>query len=313
MRINEFLDQVVEEYVWLDSPISRITKKVIVVKFREESFWLEQFYRKGYVLDVNLTRQARILASFDDPDFVNFGYILTEDKIIENEDVIITWVSENICQLDTFKIFTESIERCGFKGHVIYCTNNLKLETRRSLKGEILDFGNILELLKDRFLIWNNLLGERIFNRVLLVDSRDVVFNSNPFDLETTDRFLWLCKEGMKHRDSVWNAQDQKMFQESKFFNIDYMDWDVVNAGVIFGDAYSVKDLCFNIWDLAYNSSGSDQAALNYLANTNHFDFPKYALTGEALKNGFVEYENLPIFHQYDRTEYLEHYKEMYL
>lgn len=313
MRINKFLDQVVEEYEWLSSPLSKATKNVIVVKFKEQSYWLEYFRKKGYILDANLTRQARVLASFENSNFVDFGYILTKTEIPLKEDAIITWVTENIAHLDTFKIFVNSIEYCGFKGNVIYCTNDLSIETRRSLNGEIIDFGNIHELVKDRFLAWNNLLTEREFNRVLLVDSRDVVFNSNPFDIQTSDEFLWLCKEGMKHRDSEWNSQDQKIFQESHGFNLDYADWNVVNAGVIFGDANSIKDLCLDIWALAYCSSGTDQAALNYLAHTYKFDFPKYALTGEALKNGFIKYEHLPIFHQYDRTEYLEFYKETFI
>lgn len=179
----------------------------------------------------------------------------------------------------------------------------------------------------DRWLFFYQFLCATSYDQVLIVDSRDVYFQSNPFAF-SNGRVI-LSGEGVLHKDSGWNATDQERSLASFGLSYDISAWPVVNGGVLMGPRALVRDYCLLIYT---NSRGSvtetDQAIIGRLWNTAlkynndytladpHTD--SFCATGETLKQGklatpviFEEgfLKNLhgtpyALFHQWERTEY---------
>jgi len=151
-----------------------------------------------------------------------------------------------------------------------------------------------------------------------------VLFQINPFSLDFGD--LALCAEGGNHWQSTFNCLDQTKFQMNiSRFSRQFMNWPIINAGVIYGDPKSVASILNTIWLCAISSTNSsDQAALNYIANATPLKFTcvlpqklPYCATGEGISKNWIDvdffqgqvlfkgYSNpLPytMIHQWERT-----------
>ncbi len=214
------------------------------------------------------------------------------------------------------------------------------LKTAKNVPAELLIIADVLNrplpflkcppsdfIIIDRWLYFYQVLCAREYDTVLLVDSRDVYFQGDPF-LHATDRVL-LSSEGVLHRNSSWNSEDQKMSQESLKLNIPFSDWPVVNGGVVLGPAKKVREYCLLLYLQALGSATrTDQAAINRLWNIYLKHDPDYALadpngdtfcvTGETIKRDSMSRPTLfrhgkmcspdrtpfALFHQWERTEY---------
>jgi len=186
---------------------------------------------------------------------------------------------------------------------------------------------------------------------VLLTDTLDVVFQSDPFEWyrENKSNKVLLTSEGILHHNESWNMRGiNNAFQP---FNREIETQDVINSGIIMGEVKYVKDILLFIYGLTINvkpehTEGIDQPALNVAMLTSVLkDITQITTTSEsfavncAVAGPTPQFEqwgfkqnykyDLPIFtnnlvvnkdnqpyclvHQYNRVhEWNEHFKTKY-
>lgn len=234
---------------------------------------------------------------------------------------IFTWIGGlNFCKLKEIHVFLNSL-KSNIESEVYVFTNEISDEMRQI----ILDLNfNLVEIkepvvcvVRDRFYYyWKYIIENKLTGKLLHVDSKDVVFQNDPFKLNC-DECIFLIEEGMTHEQSPWNMHDQHKHQRQlNSFHSDWRKWKVLNAGVMYGDAEKLANLFFLIWSnllTIKGECGTDQAVLNYLYyqhlfvdNNIKIAPDNFCITGEAIVYGFVEpkFESYSIFHQWDRTEF---------
>lgn len=176
--------------------------------------------------------------------------------------------------------------------------------------------------------------GIRLYKHVAIADARDIVFQDNPFKheearIEAEYKYLVVCSEGMKHRQSEWNLIDQFKYQMPfGEYQSDFKDWDVFNAGFVMGTPASISELSMLMWQGYVGRQGvSDQAVFNHLINGRYglvssliYHRPSHSqlcLTGEGVDRGYVKAKigadgivydpesgkRYCVFHQWDRTD----------
>lgn len=277
------------------------------------------------------------------------------------KDLLISWASgDSFCKLPEFRVFLESIRVSGMaeSADIVILTRGMPSEIQ-SLITSHFGFGLLFVedsemryVSRDRFLhYWNFLIEKgRSYKRVLHTDSKDVIFQSNPFEFldQFSGEYVVFVPEGMKHAVSFWNMMDQlksqrKLVSYRKVPN----DWQVLNGGVFGGTMSKMRDFLFLHWSncsktidpIFLEGEGcTDQAILNYLYHSFLFKDPSYlvlepeengfALLGEAVCQKYLTrmpmmldnlvvnpYNNLPycLFHQWERTEFKEALLEKYL
>lgn len=137
-----------------------------------------------------------------------------------------------------------------------------------------------------RFCWFAEIIESRGYHKVLLADIRDVVFQSNPFEM-MKDYNLILCDEGFPHEQDEWNSWQMQAAYPEYWEKIKTKN--VMNVGVIGGKGKSVAKLCRqiferssrpNVWSKEGRYVISDQTAFGTLV---HFDLPKDEFT--ALDN----------------------------
>lgn len=165
-------------------------------------------------------------------------------------------------------------------------------------------------------------------DKVIITDSRDVLFQHDPF-YYCPEFAIGICCEGFEHQVSSFNMMDQMKLQTNQMEDLEnYTNWSVVNGGVCLAYTKYMIDFCFLMWS---NCLGrpfcTDQAVINFLYNHakktgkwHLFDPRKdnFCLTGEAEKEMLLPYEvkidqgqiknqkneSFCIFHQWDRTKF---------
>lgn len=254
--------------------------------------------------------------------------------------LIATWASgEEFCNsigfatyLKSLKVFSSSVV------DIVVFTHDMPLNIRQKLSS----FGILVEdvepsdvhfLIRDRNLAyWKFLIKHHDeYHLCIFTDSKDVVFQTNPFNIFRSSDFCALVSEGMTHAQSGWNSIDQFECQRNvREFEISLSNEQVINGGVIIGSPHRLRELFLLLWTNTVRAVGNctEQAVLNYLYQflKHDRDFylcdPKtssFCLTGEAVKEGYFK----PVFqdglflhpetkvpyaiiHQYERTEYKE-------
>lgn len=194
-------------------------------------------------------------------------------------------------------------------------------------------------LIRDRNLAFTNWikLVQNDYDVFLFTDSKDVIFQSDPFEYWNPSYEIMVTCEGMKHGDSLWNLADQSVTQMNcKEFQYSAEQHPVINGGIVMGKGICLKYHFFLIWSFSLKSSpATDQGSLNYLYKwlSNgpyyHHTDPRtdcFCLTGEAVKHNLVQtkfengvYKNMEdktycIVHQWDRlnntNEIIERYSD---
>lgn len=267
------------------------------VNLQHPSYWISKFHEYGYVLSAKSTRQLRELAFFENiiPNynhFYNNGLVFIREKNIktysgseidwgsdkfsvrvkdETDNAIITWASgKEFCKNPGIKVFVNSLNRCGYKGHKIVFTHDMDIDVREYFEKnnfEIIDVNpnECKWVVRDRFLAWNKFLQKSNFSHVGLFDCKDVVFQADPL---LVWRGLTLISEGKKHKDCDWNTQDQKNLRKSNYYfsTYEFKEDPVICAGTIMGDKNEISNLCASIWTSTLLSGRcTDQAVLNFL------------------------------------------------
>jgi len=147
-----------------------------------------------------------------------------------------------------------------------------------------------------RFLsIYDFLRGHwQTYNYVVTTDVKDVIFQTNPFDviescLDDTSSKLIIASEGLKYKDEPW-GNENLMQAYGPYVYEKFKDNEIFNVGTFGGEAEYVKDMVFNIFTNAINRPIPicDQAVFNVLINTQPFKDICFQSAGWACEAGTV-------------------------
>jgi hypothetical protein len=257
------------------------------------------------------------------------------------KNLVLTYASEPAASSETFGVFVNSLKNINNKDFVVI-THDIKQNNLEKLKqnnAEIIQIeaGEMYYLFRDRHLHFYNYLKKfgSNYEKVLICDSRDVVFQNDPFvwcDKNIKKQnFVAFTAEGFKRSESGFACIEHFEFQRDvprPYLKENNEKW-VCNAGVTIGSTKEIQEFEFLLFVTVMKTIGrcTDQAALNYLMHFFEED-PKYhislpqneslCLTGEGVKLGSVEPilqnkelictktgEPYCMIHQWDRLNYL--------
>lgn len=256
------------------------------------------------------------------------------------KNLVLTYASEPATSSETFWVFINSLKNIPNKDLVIVThdlqQNNLEKLLNKEAIIYSVEAGEMYYLFRDRHLHFYNYLKDNghKYDQVLVCDSRDVVFQSNPFEWSKAktnkEYFVALTAEGFNRSESGFACIEHFEFQRD--VPMPHLKNDnsqpVINAGVAIGTSRAIKNFEFLMFVTIMKTIGrcTDQAALNYLmhflGNDDQYlvSFPQddyLCLTGEGIKIGKVEPvlsngqlinpkgELYCMIHQWDRINYL--------
>lgn len=261
--------------------------------------------------------------------------------------LIATWASgEEFCHSIGFNAYLKSLKVFN-DNHCekVVFTHDMPQDVRDQLISlgiviQDVDPSEVHFLIRDRNLAYWKYLVSNLdrYYICIFTDSKDVIFQADPFNIFRASDFCALVGEGMTHSQSGWNAIDQYECQRNvREFGKSLSDESVINGGVIVGTPSRLRDLFFLLWSNTVRAIGkcTEQAVLNYLYQFLKFDQDFYlcdpkssnlCVTGEAIKEGHFKplFEGgkflhpttrvpYSIIHQYERTEYKEAVLAQYL
>lgn len=173
-------------------------------------------------------------------------------------------------------------------------------------------------------------LCEGDYGHVLMTDCRDVLFQRDPmeeigFFLGRFPEMILLSDEGVTHMESAWNFNEQQQLSSSiRTGQYEFLDWKVINAGVVAGTQSALRDFAFTMYMATLvraREDTTDQCYLNFLYYTRRCNFylaadpliSRFAATGNTMKERDMPFEwiggelqmdgrSFAIFHQWDRT-----------
>jgi hypothetical protein len=182
---------------------------------------------------------------------------------------------------NSLKPWIKSINDCGFSGHKVL----IAIDSTEEVHHEIADCGfevivaknqNNMKIHMLRFLHIYDYLKKNSdqFNRVITTDVRDVIFQSDPsLYLDGVMNAPMIAQsEAIRIKDEAWNRNNIiKNF--GQYYYDDVKDNEVLNVGILAGDAKYIKDLCFFLFQMSFNRPDwvADQAAYNVMLNYSPF------------------------------------------
>lgn len=243
--------------------------------------------------------------------------------------MILTWCSNIKKEQEIFyKCFFNSLNKV-FKGYTVILSDE-DIPFLKNFNIILHKVEPIKNILTDRHFAFWNYLCDHSYDRILIADSRDIIFQSNPFDkFVSFDKKLLFTSEGFIHKESAFNSCEQYNIQQLVgIFDHNFFESEVINGGVIIGYEPYVRNFCFSLWSNCIRYPGvTDQAVVNhlikYLLRDKDYGFSdphkdNFCITGEAIKNKLISFEEkdnficnkdnkrYSIFHQWDRTEVAE-------
>jgi hypothetical protein len=192
------------------------------------------------------------------------------------------------CDWPSFRPYAVSLSRSGFKGVKVVFGEGISGKTKGNIERlgfEILDvetpqqaadtFSREDRKKIDRFLAPAELLARRGFRHAMFVDSRDVVFQSDPtlwLENNLKDKELVLAGLGHAAAGCPFNdpwvryaAQDDELWRNVR-------SQEALCSGVLAGTSDALQDLLRDIHGgVLYNRSATDQGMLNCLARTSPY------------------------------------------
>lgn len=145
--------------------------------------------------------------------------------------VLLTWISgKEFCQSEGVQIFINSLNKSGYKGHKVVFTTDMEESFEKSLVDMEYEVAHVncvqvletlttpreqyFALLRNRWQAYYNYLNSHSFDKVVITDSKDVIFQRNISDyLEKIERGIVVCSEGVTHQESQWNLNEQALLQ----------------------------------------------------------------------------------------------------
>lgn len=218
---------------------------------------------------------------------------------------------------DKIEPWLVSLKETGYSGKIALIVYSMSKATIDKLEREGVsifalqkdDHGNITYPFTERF----NIMVERFAhiwyfltnldekdkpNNILITDVGDVIFQSNPDNINVP---LLVATEGIKYKDEPWSKRNMINSFGEIFYN-QLKNEEIVCAGVIGGTYSLITDLCLQIFLICKGApahvqggGGPDQAALNILLNqhvwskeviTKNVDIVHLGTSLEAVKNG---------------------------
>lgn len=293
---------------------------------------------KDYELDLDISLMIKRASVLDKS--CSDLYVLKKRKEKQfKKEAIITWISGRKFYVNpSLNVFHYSLLDLNYEISKIVFTNDMDIEYRKFL----LNLGYyIIDVdpaespfcLRDRHLAWYKFLSENNFDFVYFLDVKDVLFQSIP---QITDKSkIYLVSEGKKHSECLWNVGDQMALQKKTQFLSEFLEWDVLCGGTIFGNAEKIKSFLLNVWTIGAfaNANCTDQAIINYIYHNFHQSDKDYCLvdprTSCLVATCDLPYNPKPqfldeilyhsvlnkpysIWHQWDRTEHKDRILEKY-
>jgi hypothetical protein len=223
----------------------------------------------------------------------------------------------------------DSLIESGFDGRKIVFTNDMDLSYRQYLGNmgyEIIDVNSLDSpfCLRDRHLAWYKFLSKSNLEFVYLLDVKDVVFQTFP-KINNQEK-VFLVSEGKTHSECLWNVGDQSALQSRTQFICQFLDWEVLCGGTIFGNVSKLKNFLLQVWTIGAFASANctDQAIINYVYHNFFKEDSDFQIidprTSSLVATADLPYNPKPIFkdgtlfhstlnepysiwHQWDRTE----------
>jgi hypothetical protein len=189
------------------------------------------------------------------------------------------------------KNYAVSLDRCGFQGRKILFVHKITDASRKALLHlgfELVEYTPSKVVVVDRFKVLHDWLEKEqpSLRYVMLCDTRDVVFQSDPtawFEKNAGTAKIFATSEFINFKNEscnpFWVEQlfGRKVLQQLQ-------DEEVICAGTICGEVDAVKRLALRIYQCSTDRHGDDQAALNYLLRTEFKD----EMRVPAPEDGFV-------------------------
>lgn len=240
-----------------------------------------------------------------------------------------------------------SIKACGFDGDVVVIEFGIPIETVRFLESKGVIIHSVRDhthhIVVDRFAaIYSYLVQNPDYRYVIATDVKDVIFQSNPFNIlenafDDSDYYernpygIYVGSENIIYEYEDWGRVNM---QTSYPHMYEFMkDKEIYNAGTIGGTAEAFRDFCLAIYHLSLigGDPQPDQAAMNILIHTRGWEdityqagvedgwsinlgteLPKYKglfsqnrsyfWDGDKIREDASEYDDVSIVHQYDRV-----------
>jgi tetratricopeptide (TPR) repeat protein len=182
---------------------------------------------------------------------------------------------------DGVKVYLHSLSCVNADKHVIVC--NISADTERLIGKYGCTVTRVDEperLTRDRWLLYYEFLLATGYKRCILTDTKDVLFQRDPFEIAVEPGAVILVGEAATHGTLFWNLDQQMGLQTSTGAAADCAEWEVINAGVIYGDAERVKELCLLMYSnlMLSDPDSSDQAMLNFLFHNLLATHPGYSV-----------------------------------
>lgn len=252
------------------------------------------------------------------------------------KNLVISYASGPILTNEAFDVFVNSFRNVT-NADLVFVTHDMNEQTRTRLqdRGAIIydvSAGENYYIFRDRHKHFYDYLCKHHddYKYVLVTDSRDVVFQANPFDwmeafsanaLKENDVVV-VTAEGFKRQESGFACIEHFEFQRD--VPLPYLQNDnkqfVCNAGVTLGTMNGVKSFELLMFMVAMKTIGrcTDQAALNYMLEIFKID-PMYkisyphsdnlCLTGEGVRMGSIEpiLSNKKLYNPKNELYYMVH------
>jgi len=248
------------------------------------------------------------------------------------KDLVISAIANYLPE--KIKIYIESLNDSGFDGDKVMICYNLPNETIEYLtsKGwecygaELVGHPHMKRLIDMWWFLQND---ERIWNRIITTDVRDIVWQTNPSNWLSANLHseIIVASECIKNEDEPWAHKNIHEGYGPMFWDL-IKENTVANVGVIAGKYQSVKDLLQLVWLVSQAGNivhFTDQSALNLIVNNSllndkieinsNFALQVDTLTKDArfekksysIENGMVMNGEIPyvLVHQYDRNQEL--------
>lgn len=224
-----------------------------------------------------------------------------------------------------FWVYIRSFFKNVQEADLVIITHEMSKEVEDNLLNEgVLEIIRVppaeaVAMFRDRHLAYWKYLNEHghKYEHVISTDSRDVVFQANPFDWipewkeryasikgrhDFLNHFVILMAEGFKMSQSGFACIEHFEFERDvpRPYLKEDRDRYVLNGGTFLGSSRAMQDWHFLVWITSMKTIGrcTDQATVNWLMyyldedDTYQASFPQrdhLCLTGEGVKEGAVE------------------------
>lgn len=200
--------------------------------------------------------------------------------------------------MDHLRPWVNSIKATGFDGDIVLCATNMGHGDLANLANNGVNLllygqqtqegyyqkGGVPHV--DRFFyIWRYLDEcEEKYDRIIVTDTRDVIFQKNPFNYnyfnpQLMQAELFVTGEGLKYKDEPWGMSNIQQAL-GPFFSDRLANEEIYNVGVFGGTHSGVKAMCLLLFTLGMGKGIVDQAMFNFIINEGIIGASQFSQSG---------------------------------